>query len=211
MYQKNHEEYKMKEQVLTLVLIRHATTDANEAGLYIGRSESPLSLKGREEAKRICKRLEEWRFNNIYISPSERAKETILPLIEQNQPVEIIEALQEIDFGMCEARHFNWLLQHHPEEVVRMQEEGMMYQYPGGESLLMAHQRVANWLNEFLKSHQSGTYLVVAHGGTIRCIVSELLVKNPSLHWHFKINPATLTVIHIQQGFPVIDVLNEKC
>lgn len=201
----------MKEQVLTLVLIRHATTNANEAGLYIGKSESPLSLKGREEAKRICKKLEEWQFDHIYISPSQRAKETIKSFAQQNQSVEVIEALQEIDFGMCEGKDFNWLLQHYPEEVVRMQEEGIGYQYPGGESLIMAHQRVASWLNDFLKSHQSGTYLIVAHGGTIRCMVSELLVKNPSLHWHFKINPATLTVIHVQQGFPVIDVLNEKC
>ncbi len=197
--------------MLTLILVRHATTEANEAGLYIGRSESPLSPQGREEARRLCEKLGKWHIHQIYTSPAGRVQETIKPLVGPHKSVHVIEALHEIDFGICETRDFNWLKKNYPEEVGRMMEEGIMYKYPKGESLMMAHERVANWLNTFLTSHQSGNFLVAAHGGTIRCILSELLVKNPSLHWHFKIDPATITIIRMQEGFPVIEALNEKC
>lgn len=197
--------------MLKLILVRHAATKANEAGLYIGRSESPLSDKGREAARRLCKKLENWEIDEIYTSPSGRTKETIAPLVGRGHTLQVIEALQEIDFGSCEMKDFGWLKENHPEEMSRMMEEGILYQYPQGESLAMLHERVAHWLNSFLKEHSSGTYLVVAHGGTIRCILSQLLVKNASLHWHFKIDPAAITIIHIEDDFPVIQIMNETC
>lgn len=200
----------MERKVLTLLLVRHATTEANEAGLYLGRSESPLSLRGREEASRICEKIKEWPIDEVYRSPAERVKETIQSITSYNQSAQVIEALQEIDFGICEMKDYTWLKKHYPEEITRMMTEGMQYQYPEGESLIMAHERVANWLDNFLRSHSTGNFLVVAHGGTIRCILSQLLVKNASLHWHFKIDPATITIIRIEEGFPVIETLNRK-
>lgn len=82
------------------------------------------------------------------------------------------------------------------------------YTYPEGESLLTFHERVANWLQTWMKRHQEGTYLICAHGGTIRSILSELLVGSGQLHWHFKIEPASLTVVTITDGYPVIETLN---
>ena len=197
--------------MLTLILVRHAATVANEAGLYIGRSESPLSLQGKEDARKLCEKLEKYQIQQIYASPARRVQETIKQLINKNIPVQMVEALHEIDFGICETKDFNWLKTNYPEEVTHMIKEGIAYRYPKGESLVMAHQRVADWLNDFFKYHQSGTFLVAAHGGTIRCILSELLVKNPALHWHFKIAPATITVVSMNEGFPVIESLNERC
>ena len=197
--------------MLTLILVRHAATVANEAGLYIGRSESSLSLQGKEEARRLCKKLDKWQIQQIYTSPAERVQETIKELMDKDIPVQVAQALHEINFGICEGKDFNWLKKNYPEEVTYMIKEGIAYRYPKGESLVMAHQRVADWLNEFLMNHQSGTFLVAAHGGTIRCILSELLVKKPSLHWHFKIDTATITIVSMNEGFPVIESLNERC
>lgn len=196
--------------MLTLILVRHGATEANEAGLYIGRSESALSPRGREAAIKLCNQLEKEEIDHIYMSPSKRVKETIASLLKNCQSVQVVEALQEIDFGIWEMKDFNWLKKHYPEEITRMIEEGMRYQYPQGESLEEVHERVAKWLKEVLINHSGCNLLIAAHGGTIRCILSELLVKNASLHWHFKIDPGTITIVRVEEGFPIIEKLNEK-
>lgn len=197
--------------MLTLILVRHGATEANEAGLYIGRSESALSLQGKEASIRLCHQLAKQEIDHIYMSPSNRVRETIASILTSCQSVQVIEALQEIDFGICEMKDYNWLKKHYPKEITRMIEEGTRYRYPQGESLEEVHQRVAKWLNELLRNHLSGNVLIAAHGGTIRCILSELLVKNASLHWHFKIDTGTMTIVRVEEGFPIIEKLNEKC
>ena len=70
------------------------------------------------------------------------------------------------------------------------------------------HQRIANWLRWFKREHTQGTYFICAHGGTIRSILSELLIGSYGLHWHFKISHGTLTVVTIDADFAVIESLN---
>ena len=193
-----------------LILVRHATTLANKEGRYIGRSESVLSPSGVLEARRLRERLVTFEIQKIYASPSHRVLETIEGIKAQISEVEMVEALREIDFGDYEGKDFNWLKAHAPEEVEVMLQQGDRYRYPKGESLEMHHQRVANWLKILLKTERKGTFLIAAHGGTIRCILSELLIQGPKLHWHFKIDPATLTCININEGFAVIETLNER-
>lgn len=195
---------------MKLILVRHGTTLANERGQYIGQSESPLSPKGQEEAIRLCQKLESIVIDKMYVSPSLRALETVSYLNKKRVEIEVVSALQEINFGCYEGKDFNWLQKNAPEQIEAMVSQGEAYTYPEGESLEMLYQRVRDWLRDWLNHHQEGTFLIGAHGGTIRCILSELLCQRNALHWHFKIEPATLTQVSIEEGFAVLEVLNEK-
>lgn len=194
-----------------LLLIRHATTVANEQGLWIGKLESKLSQKGKEELKELKKKLVPWHITGCFSSPSIRTLETAQAVIEGKCPIEKIEALREINFGTFEGKHFKWAQSTFPEEVQKMIEEGNDYCYPGGESLVNAHKRTKEWLRMWLETKPKGNYLICAHGGTIRSILSELLVGHEGLHWHFKVDPASLTIVNLDDdGFAVIETLNQK-
>lgn len=201
--------------MMTLLLTRHGTTLANEQGKWIGQIESPLSEKGLKELETLKTKLEKYKIDEIYTSPSQRAIASAKIITKAQgihhgrERIKQVEALREIDFGRFDGKDFKWVNTHYPEETLKMVEQGEDYIYPDGESLRMQHNRIAIWLQDWLTHHQEGTYLICAHGGTIRCILSELLAKNASLHWRFKINPASLTVVTITQGYAVIEALND--
>ena len=199
--------------MLTLLLTRHATTKANEAGLWIGRMESDISDQGYREIISLKEKLAAYKIDKIYASPSQRVLSTAHLVTDSysskgEMEIEVVEALREIEFGRFEGKDFKWASTHYPEEIEKMLLEKDAYTYPEGESLLAFHERVADWLQTWMKRHQEGTYLICAHGGTIRSILSELLVGSGQLHWHFKIEPASLTVVTITDGYPVIETLN---
>lgn len=201
--------------MIKLLLVRHATTQANEEQLWSGHLESEISQKGMKELERLKQELAHYKVNQCFVSPSKRAIETLRAgLSTQKDPdvirCEVVEALREIHFGRFEGKHFNWVNEHEPEEVEKMLAEKDHYCYPEGESLEDMHRRVAGWFRCFMENHTEGNYLICAHGGTIRSILSELLVHNVSLHWHFKIDPASLTVVTIEEGFAVIEALNKR-
>lgn len=197
--------------MLTLLLVRHVTTKANESGSWIGRQESEISSKGNEELILLEKKLSVYKWNQIYASPSQRVIETVQQVTKNHaskKAIQLVEALREIEFGCFEGKNFNWVSDYYPEEVEKMIAQKEDYCYPEGESLVIFHKRIADWLEEFIKTHHEGTYLICTHGGTIRSILSQLLVEGYCLHWHFKIDPGSLTVVTITDGYPVIETLN---
>lgn len=201
--------------MIKLLLVRHATTEANEQQLWNGYLESNISPKGMKQLELLKQKLAQYEINGCFVSPSKRTLETLrVGLSTQKNPdvieCEVVEALREIHFGRFEGKHFNWVNEHEPEEVKKMIVEKDAYCYPEGESLLDMHERLAKWLRAFMEKHTEGTYLICAHGGTLRSILSELLAHNESLHWHFKIDPASLTIVTIEDGFAVIEALNKR-
>lgn len=196
--------------MLTLLLVRHATTAANETGVWIGHGESEISERGKEELAGLRMQLKPWKIKKVFVSPSLRTQETVQAVLNGQITIQHEEALREIHFGDFEERNYAWVQRHRPEEAERMIQEGNAYCYPGGESLIMAHQRVAKWLREWLALKPEGNYMICAHGGTLRSILSELLSHDERLHWHFKIDPASLSIVTIQGDFPVIEALNKR-
>ena len=92
---------------MRLVLIRHAHSQANAAGILSGRLPGVhLSEKGLEQAEHLVQRLGYFPISNLRISPMERCFETIAPWINsivlpsnpQFEPT-IDQDLTEVDYG----------------------------------------------------------------------------------------------------------------
>lgn len=196
--------------MLTLLLIRHAETKANKRGELIGRTDSPLSTSGKQQCEALMHALKHLQIDHIYASPLERCRQTILPLaLKLGKPIETYSALEEIHFGDFEGKSFKYINAYFPEEVKRMIVEKNTYTYPNGESLIKAHNRGSTWLREEVLVKNEGTILIVAHGGTIRSLLSELLGGNHELHWHFKIDHGSITKVTVEEGFAVLEKLND--
>lgn len=200
--------------MLRLLLVRHGETLANQSGFWIGQGESEMTSEGVKSIEWLKQQLISEKFDGVFTSPSQRAVWTSLQLGASHsigkEDIQLIEALKEINFGRFEGKNFKWVKAYEPDEIEKMLCQGSKYIYPQGESLCMQHQRVARWLHEFIQKYEEGNYLICAHGGTIRCILSELLIGNETLHWRFKIDPASLTIVTLNEGYAVIEALNYK-
>ena len=60
----------------TLLLIRHGQTDWNRRGLVQGQTDVPLDAVGKEQARRLARRLSELDLSALHASPLARAAET---------------------------------------------------------------------------------------------------------------------------------------
>lgn len=192
-----------------LILVRHATTKDNIKGNLSGHIDSDLSDLGNTQILKLNKFLEKENIDCIYTTTSTRTKNTIRD-IAKSKNLNIVESdkLKEINFGDFEGMNFEYIKNSFPEEFEKIIQNGFEYKYPNGESLVDSYNRVCKELNYILESNKEKTILICAHAGTIRNIISYIIGKTHEYHWNFKIDNASISIIDIVDGFPVIQTLN---
>jgi broad specificity phosphatase PhoE len=91
--------------VQDLYYVRHAETVANATGKYNSQTLNAISDKGQQQIVALTKRLKDFRFDAIYVSPSARALKTIAPYLrDTRQTAEIWPELYECCHERGEAR-----------------------------------------------------------------------------------------------------------
>lgn len=206
----------MENRMKRLILIRHATTIANERRILSGKSETEISEKGFKEIKLLNNNLEKIildeniKIDKIYISNSSRTESTIKYFSEkENIDLEKIEGLSEIDFGDFEGKDFEYIKKEHPEEFNKLCTEGFEYKYPNGENGIEAYEKNKKAVEFILNDMQENqTSIVCAHGGSIRNILSYLINNTYMNHWNFKIDNAKISIVEVDFGFSVLTKLN---
>lgn len=196
-----------------LVLIRHASTVANENGLLCGSMETDISEKGRLEIDCLKERIERlkkeenWKLSKVYVSESKRTEETVKDI--ENLEIIKIKNLGEIDFGDFEGKTFEWIKNEYPKEYDKLCIEGFDYRYLNGENAIEAYEKNKRAIEYILKDMEDGsTAIICAHGGSIRNILSYMLCGKLENHWNFKIENAKITVLEYDYGFSVLTKLN---
>ena len=192
-----------------LILIRHAISEDNIKGTLSGHIDSKLSDIGKSQVDKLNKLREKEKIDYIYTTTSIRTKETI-GYIANTRGIDIVEkeGFKEINFGDFEGMNFNYIQKNYPNEFEKMIKEGNRYKYPNGESLIDSYERVVFELSDIIKKHKDDTILICSHAGTIRNIISYLIGKTYEYHWNFRIDNASVSIIDIIDGFPVIQTLN---
>ena len=196
-----------------LVLIRHASTVANENGLLCGSMETDISEKGRLEIDCLKARIEKLKkaensnLSKMYVSESKRTEETVKDI--ENLEIIKIKDLGEIDFGDFEGKTFEWIKNEYPKEYDKLCTEGFDYRYLNGENAIEAYEKNKRAVEYILKDMEDGsTAIICAHGGSIRNILSYMLCGKLENHWNFKIENAKITVLEYDYGFSVLTKLN---
>jgi alpha-ribazole phosphatase len=82
-------------------IYRHGATKANNEGLYIGKTDYPLSHEGREYLEKKAQRYEYPRVGRVYSSPLLRCVETA-EILFPGVGIITAEDLSEMDFGVFE-------------------------------------------------------------------------------------------------------------
>ena len=149
---------------MTIYLIRHGKTEANERRLYCGSTDLSLSEAGRQELSGIHYDIRNVRF---LTSGMKRANET-MELLFPGVPYETDPRFREVDFGIFEMHSYDELKED-PAYQAWITGDNQINVPPGGESGAQMTRRV---LEAF--SRLSGDTCLVTHGGVIAAIMAEL-------------------------------------
>ena len=83
------------------VLVRHAETQWSLDGRHTGRTDVPLTERGREAARALAPRLARRDFRTVLVSPLRRARETC-ELCGLGARAQVQQELAEWDYGEYE-------------------------------------------------------------------------------------------------------------
>ena len=199
-----------KKTLKRILLIRHC--ESTHAGKrYIGRTDTPLTPTGKEQALRLAVRLKPVPVDRVVASPSLRALDTAGPVVEERGlSIEVDEELREVDFGEWEELSFEEIRRKDPEMVAEWARGGMDFRFPGGESLSAFGNRVRRAGNRLISLPDEGI-LVVTHGGVVRFMLCHFLGLPPQSHLMFDIRPGSITTLHLDRGYAVLTGLNDCC
>lgn len=147
-----------------LYFCRHGESELNKAGLFAGRTDTPLTDEGREQARSEGKRAEGHGIDHIVCSPLSRAVETAEIIAAQigidKGSIVQNELLIERDFGELEQTPYDprIAIPNHPT-------------VESDEALIRRAEKAKEWLETL----PAGTVLVVAHGSFGRALRSLYL------------------------------------
>jgi broad specificity phosphatase PhoE len=189
----------------TLYLVRHGESEANAAHIFAGQTDSPLTARGREQAKVVALALRPVHFDRIVASTLSRTTDTAAEIAKgRGVPVDTFRDLQEIDLGEAAGKPF--------DEVRGLPgyERDGFHQWPGGESLDQVVTRALRVIDHLVAVGPGKTICVVGHGGVTRILVSKFMEVLPKL---IRV-PATNTNITIvthdpEHGYEVQEMFND--
>lgn len=149
---------------MSIYLIRHGKTAANEQHLYCGSTDLPLSEAGRKELGAMHYDITPARF---VTSGMRRTNET-LQILFGNVPFSADSRFREVDFGAFEMKSYD-MLKDDPAYQAWLTGDNERNTPPGGESGVQMTRRVL----EAFQTLPDGTALI-AHGGVIAAIMASL-------------------------------------
>lgn len=159
-----------------VLLVRHGQSEGNAERRFGGHSATPLSFRGRAQARTTARALASESITAIYSSDLERATQTAEPLAKlTGLAVNVTEAFRERSVGVMEGLTFEDAAEKHPEQYAALLRRDFEHVLTGGESYRQLLDRAWQKLDEVIKQNQGGTIVVFSHTGTI-CILALHLI-----------------------------------
>jgi probable phosphoglycerate mutase len=176
-----------------VIIVRHGQSSYNTLKMIQGRcDESVLTEKGSADAHKVGATLASLRFDAVYSSPLQRAKQTaevILPYLQNPPELLAVDNLMEIDLPLWEKLTKSEVKEKFPDEYQCWKERPHEFSmgYPKEVSrehfpVLALYEQAQQFWQDILPRHQGGTILVVAHNGINRCLISSALKIPPALY-----------------------------
>ena len=194
-----------------IVLIRHAHSTANAAGVLSGQLPNVhLSKSGQEQAKRLAERLGKLTIAQVQVSPMDRCSETLAPwLAKYGKNVKVITEpnLVEVDYGKWSGKKLATLSR--AKLWRKVQGQPSTVTFPEGESLAQMQVRAMQTVHDFFASNLELT-IMVSHGDVIKAIVASSLGMHLDDFQRIVIDPASITILESSGGTIRLTRLNDS-
>lgn len=183
--------------------MRHARSTANEAGIWQGRLDYPLSATGERQARLLAGSLtaKRDRISGIYSSPLSRASQTSRIVSERLRETgdfygEVVEldGLKERSGGLLEGNTWTEQEFKHPDLIRKFLSlsSDKRWALVGAETDEVVRERFRLELSSILSRHPTGErVMVVTHGGCLKTILRYLAPE--ALPEEFRIPNTSIT------------------
>jgi len=182
-----------------IILIRHGETNWNKEGRFQGQIDIPLNEKGKGQASKASKYLEDIEFTKAFSSSMKRPYETAKIILKNNNiQIEKIESLVEISHGLWEGKLEEEIKRTWPEMLKNWHERPESVTMPEGESIKQVSERAISAWNFICNSQEENdTTLLVAHDAVNKTLICHILGLSYSDIWMIKQGNGGITVIDI--------------
>lgn len=179
---------------MKIILVRHGQTQDNVDDI-IQKATTPINELGRRQAKILAEKLKDEKIDVIYTSDLQRALETTEEIIKFHPRAKVIRtpALREKDAGIFKGRR----LEEHKNARIASGKTFYEFVPEGGESMIELQNRVVTFYKELIHAHKDEIVLLVAHHGTIKCLLLYLLGKSFDEWTALEVENTALTVIEV--------------
>jgi probable phosphoglycerate mutase len=204
------------QRVTRIIIVRHGQSTYNIEKRIQGRSDaSKLTEKGRNDAVRVGKALNNISFNAIYTSPLRRAKETseiihqeLITNSSQSAAIQTSDLLMEIDLPSWVGMLSTEVKEKFPEDYQIWQEHPDQLQMPLKDEkgtreyfpVLALYEQARQFWQEILQRHQGETVLIVGHNGINRAMLATALSISPSRYHSLQQSNCGISVLNFSGG-----------
>ena len=193
----------------TVLLIRHAAHVELGKVLTGRRRDVALSPEGLQQAEIVADLLGVEPLAGVYSSPRERAFYTARQIADQHElKVELLDALDEIDFGDWTGKSFDELEGDPLWDA--WNETRSSAQPPGGETMAEATRRAAVAVAELAGAHAEHRIAIVTHCDIIRGLIARYLGLPLDNLLRFDIDPASVSRLAVGSWGARVMSVNER-
>ncbi len=160
--------------MVTIHIVRHGETEWNVQGRLQGHKDSPLTLLGRDQARKIKSNIIE-PIDVIYASTSKRAIETAKIICDgTNQPIKTMPELREMNLGTWTGRKKKEVEVEYPAEYKAFWNNPSKFYLDQAETFENTQRRVKKAFSSILETEDGKTVLLVSHHTPVKIILSCL-------------------------------------
>jgi broad specificity phosphatase PhoE len=180
-----------------VVLLRHGETEWSASGRHTGRTDVPLTERGRQQARALGTAVAGRHVAEVLTSPLQRASETCrLAGLDGT----VVEDVREWDYGDHEGRTTPEIREEVPGWTV------WRGPVPGGERLEDVAARADRVVAQLLQA--GGDAAVVSHGHFLRVLAARWLELPPVEGRRFALDTATVSVLGTEREARVVRLWN---
>lgn len=195
---------------MKLIAIRHGEAEWNIQGREMGQLDSPLTLRGGEQARAIARRLKTAPFDLIYTSDLGRAVQTAEIIAAACRKEILIDTgLRERHMGIFQGLTIAEMRDKFPKEREDYERIGFEYIIPGGESAKQRLERSVRVLTAIAERHAEETVVVITHGGFLMGFFEFVLGIQPGNGHRFKRCNGSYNVFQYSEGQWCLEVWND--
>ena len=195
-----------------VLLLRHVESEANRAGVGLGRTDSPPTELGLRQLALTVEALAGERIGRVLTSPLQRARRLAQAIAAAHGlEAEPAEALIEMDVGELEGLEWSAARERYGEFLRGWRgPNSARLRMPGGESLADVLERCRPLFDELLASDAEDTSVVVSHNFVVKALLTHALGL-PIEEWRrIDVGLASISAVRSGDGHPVVERLNER-
>lgn len=191
----------------TFYLNRHGHNDWLGKGLAGRLPGVSLNAKGKSEAERLGTWLARRGIQRIVSSPLERARETADPLARlTGLPVEISEAILEVDFGDWNGALLSELNKDERWRHFNTFRSGT--RIPNGEIVAEVQHRMVRALDGWARETPNGVFALFSHGDPIRAALTYYLGMPLDMLTRLEVSPGSANILRLEPWGPEVLAIN---